>query len=121
MKHGFTVGVLISLLFAVGCSQKQQVKVTYRSDPPRGTLHKLSGELWGTCPKVLYYDIDKDDIERGYLDAKGLMVRWPSGPAKRSGEMIRVTVDGTDRQVTFVQPEDMSDSSAAQVGGNADK
>jgi len=118
MKHGVRVGVLLSILFAIGCSQQEQVRVTYRSDPPGGTLYKLDGELWGECPKVLYYDIGEDDIERGYLDAKGLMVRWPSGPGKRSGELIRITVDGTNRQVTFVQPGETSESSAARSGGN---
>ena len=115
MRHGAGVAVLLSLLFAVGCSQRQQVKVTYRSEPAGGTLYKLDGELWGECPKVLYYDIDKEAIEQGYLDVKGLMVEWPSGPAKRSGDLIRITVDGTNRQVTFFQPEETSGSSAASA------
>ncbi len=118
MKHGVRVGVLLLLLFAVGCSQQQQVRVTYRSDPPGGMLYKLDGEEWGQCPKALFYDVGQDDIERGYLDAKGLMVRWPSGPAKRSGDLIRVTVDGTNRQVTFVQPDEASEPSTARTGGN---
>lgn len=118
MKHGVRIGVLLSLLFAIGCSQQKQVKVTYRSEPLGGALYKLDGEPWGECPKVLYYDIDQDDIERGYIDAKGLMVRWPSGLGKRSGDLIRITVDGTDRQVTFVQPEETPGSSAARSGGN---
>lgn len=121
MKHGFIVGILISLLFAVGCSQNQQVKVTYRSDPPGGTLYKLDGELWGPCPKVLYYDVDKGDVEKGYLDVKGLMVKWPNGPDKKSGELIRITVDGTDRQVTFIQPEAASETSTPQTGDKADQ
>jgi hypothetical protein len=121
MRHGFRVGVLLSLLFAIGCSQQEQVRVTYRSDPPGGTLYRLDGELWGECPKVLFYDISQDDIERGYLDAKGLMVRWPSGPAKRSGELVRITVDGTNRQVTFVQPEEPSETSAARAAGTSDE
>lgn len=121
MKHGFKVLVFVSLMFAVGCSQQQQVRVTYRSEPPGGTLYKLNGELWGECPKVLYYDIDKEDIEKGYLDVKGLIVKWPSGPAKKSGELIRITVDGTNRQVTFIQPEDTSESSAAETGDNTDQ
>ena len=118
MKHIFAVAVLAPLLFAVGCGKQQQVKVTYRSDPPGGTLYKLDGELWGACPKVLYYDIDQEAIDNGYLDAKGLMVRWPTGPAKLSGELIRVTVDGTDRQVTFVQPK--SEPEAAAAGAETD-
>ena len=104
MKHGLAFGILLSLLFAMGCSQPQQVRVTYRSDPPGGALYKLDGELWGECPKVLYYDIGQDDIEKGYLDVKGLEVKWPTGPAKKCRELIRITVDGTNRQVTFVQP-----------------
>lgn len=121
MKHGFAVGVLLSLLFVIGCSQRQQVKVTYRSDPPGGTLHRLDGELWGPCPKVLFYDIGKEDIERGYLDVKGLVVKWPDGPAKKSGELIQITVDGTNRQVTFVQPDDASEPSAVRAGDNSDQ
>lgn len=121
MKHVVTIVVLVSLVFAVGCTQKQQVKVTYRSDPPGGTLYKLDGEPWGPCPKVLYYDYAEDDIDKGYLDVKGLMVKWPTGPAKKSGELIRITVDGTDRQVTFVQPEDTSGSSAAKTGDQTDR
>ncbi len=120
MKHGVRVGVLLSLLFAVGCSQ-QQVRVTYRSDPPGGMLYKLDGEQWGECPKVLFYDVGEDDLDRGYLDAKGLVVQWPTGPAKRSPDLIRITVDGTNRQVTFVQPEAASGASAARADDSSDK
>ncbi len=121
MKHGLVLGVLLSLVFAAGCSRQQQVRVTYRSEPPGGTLYKLDGEPWGECPKVLYYDIDREDVEKGYLDVKGLMVKWPSGPTKKSGELIRITVDGTNRQVTFVQPEDTSEKSTAETGGATDE
>jgi hypothetical protein len=121
MKHGLVLGVLFSLLFAIGCSRQQQVRVTYRSDPPGGTLYKLDGGLWGQCPKVLYYDIDQEDVEKGYLDVKGLMVKWPSGPAKKSGELIRITVDGTNRQVTFIQPEDTPASSTVETGDSTDQ
>jgi len=119
MKHGLAFGILLSLLFAMGCSQPQQIRVTYRSDPPGGTLHKLDGELWGECPKVLFYDIGKDDIEKGYLDVKGLEVKWPTGPAKKSRELIRITVDGTNRQVTFVQPA--NGNSAVTAGDKTDE
>ena len=104
MRRGITVAILTLLMFAAGCGQTGQVKVTYRSDPPGGTLHKQNGDLWGLCPKVLWYDLDDEAIENGYLDATGLVVRWPSGSAKESGDLIRIKVNGTDRQVTFVQP-----------------
>ena len=91
-------------MFVAGCGQTKQVKVTYRSDPPGGTLYKQTGEVWGPCPKVLWYDLDEEAVENGYIDAKGLMVRWPSGPEKRSGDLIRITVNGTDRRVAFTQP-----------------
>ena len=119
MKHGFAVAVLIPLLFAVGCAQNKQVKVTYRSDPPGGTLYKLSGEPWGPCPKVIWYKLDKEIFADGYVDARGLVVRWPSGPEKVSGKLIRITVDDTDRQVTFVQPGSRPDSAAARAEGDA--
>lgn len=93
--------------------------MTYRSEPPGGTLHRLDGELWGECPKVLYYDIDQEDVEKGYLDVKGLMVKWPNGPTKKSGELIRITVDGTNRQVTFVQPEASSGDTTSATGDSA--
>lgn len=118
MKHGVRVGILLSLLVATGCSQQEQVRVTYRSNPPGGMLYKLDGELWGECPKVLYYDIDKEHQENGYIEVKGLMVKWPTGPAKRSDDVIRITVDGTHRQVTFVQPEETPESSAVSSGDN---
>jgi hypothetical protein len=104
MRRGIAVTILILLMFAAGCGQTKQVKVTYRSDPPGGTLHKLNGELWGECPKVLWYDLDKEAVENGYLDAKGLIMRWPSGPEKKSGDLIRIKANGTDRRVTFTQP-----------------
>ncbi len=105
MKHGTVIAVFIPL-FAVSCAQQQRLKVTYMSDPPGAALYRQSGELWGPCPKVLWYDLDKDALAAGYLDAKGLTARWPSGAEKKSDELIRLVVDGTDQQYTFVQPED---------------
>ncbi len=119
MKHGFAVAILIPLLFAVGCAQNKRVKVTYISDPPGGTLYELNGELWGQCPKVLWYDLDEKTVANGYVDAMGLMVRWPSGPEKRSGNLIRITADGTDRRVTFIQPGSEPESAAPRAGGDA--
>lgn len=104
MRHRMLVINLALAMLAVGCGQRRQVKVTYSSDPPGGTLYKLNGELWGPCPKVLWYDLDKEAIEERFLNVKGLIVRWPSGPEKRSGDLIRITVNGTDRRVTFSQP-----------------
>ena len=104
MKHGMAVPVLLLLVFAAGCGQANRVKVTYRSNPPGGVLYKQNGEVWGSCPKVLWYDLDEETIKNGYLDAKGLIVRWPSGPERRSDDLIRVTVNGTDRRVIFTQP-----------------
>ena len=106
MKHVSVITVLIQLLFAVGCAEKQQVKVIFLSDPPGGTLYKQNGDRWGPCPKAIWYDLDEKAVGRGYLDAKGMVVRWPSGPEKRSGDLIRITVDGTDRMVTFFQPKE---------------
>jgi hypothetical protein len=121
MKHGFAVAVVVPLLFAGGCGQSKQVKVTYMSDPPGGTLYELNGELSGPCPQVIRYDTDEEAIENGYLDVAGLMVRWPSGPEKRSGKFIRITVDGTERRVTFVQPKGEPESAAPRAGANADR
>ena len=104
MRRGITEAILILLMFAAGCGQTKQVKVTYRSDPSGGTLYKQNGEVWGPCPRVLWYDLDEEAIENGYLDAKGLIVRWPSGSVKKSGDLIRIRVNGTDRRVTFIQP-----------------
>ena len=122
MKHRTVIAVFIPL-FVVSCAQQQRLKVTYISDPPGGTLYRQSGELWGPCPKVLWYDLDKDTLAAGYLDAKGLTARWPSGPEKRSDKLIRISVDGTDQQYTFVQPgqdpglrEEVDDGSA-QIAG----
>jgi len=108
MKHVTAVAVVVSLLLAVGCAERQQVKVTFLSDPPGGRLYKQNGQLWGPCPKVLWYDVDSDAMEKGHLDAKGLTVRWPTGPEKRSGDLIKITINGTDRQVIFVQPRQES-------------
>ncbi len=52
----------------------------------------------------MWYDLDEEAVENGYLDATGLIVRWPSGSEKRSGDLIRIKVNGTDRRVTFIQP-----------------
>ena len=105
MKHGIVIAVLMPL-FVVSCGQKQQIKVTYVSDPPGGTLYKQSGELWGPCPKILWYDPDEKTLAGGYVEAEGLMVRWPNGGEKKSDKLIKIPVDGTDQQYTFVQPED---------------
>lgn len=102
-------------MLAAGCGHANKVKVTYKSDPLGGTLHKQSGEVWGECPKVLFYDADEEAVQKGYLDAKGLTVRWPSGPEKRSGDLIRITVNGTDRRVTFTQPKTADKTVAASV------
>lgn len=104
MKHVAVVGVVVSLVLAVGCADKHQVKVTFLSDPPNGSLYKQDGTLWGPCPKTLWYDVDSETTKRGYLEAKGLTVRWPTGPDKKSEDPIKITVNGTDRQVIFVQP-----------------
>ena len=105
MKRGNGVAVVLLLIFAAGCGQSKQVRVTYKSDPPGGILHKLNGEVIGLCPKALWYDLDEEAIENGYIDVKGMIVRWPGGPPeRRSNDLIRIKVDGTDRQVTFRQP-----------------
>ncbi len=106
MKHVVAVPVLTLVMFAVGCAEKRQVKVTILSDPWGGTLYKQNGDLRGPCPKVLWFDSDEEAVERGYLDAKGMVVRWPNGPEKKSNELIRITVDGTDRHVVFLQPKE---------------
>ncbi len=114
MKYGIVIAVFIPL-FVVSCARKQQLKVTYISDPPGGTLYKQSGTPWGPCPKVLRYDLDEDALAKGYLDARGLTVRWPSGPEKESDKLIRIPVDGTDQQYVFVQPEDEPNAPRVQV------
>jgi len=86
MKRGITITILILTVLAAGCGGPKQLKVTYKSDPPGGTLYKQDGEVWGECPKVLWYALDEEAIENGYLDAKGLIVRWPSGPERKSDE-----------------------------------
>ncbi len=105
MKRGIAITIFIVVICAAGCGQTKKVKVTYRSEPPGGTLLKLNGEVWGQCPKVLYYDLDEEAVENECLDAKGMVVRWPNGTMKRSDDLIRIKVDGTDRQVTFTQPK----------------
>lgn len=104
MKRGIAVTILILMVLAAGCGGAKQVKVTYKSDPPGGTLYKQNGELWGQCPKVLWYDLDDQANENGYLDAKGLIVRWPTGPKKESSDLIRIRINSTERQVVFTQP-----------------
>ena len=106
MKHGVVVPVFVLMMFVAGCAEKQQVKVTFLSDPPGGTLYKQNGEPWGPCPKTLWFDLDEEAAEGGYLDAKGMVVRWPSGPEKESRDLIKITVNGTDRRVVFLQPKE---------------
>ena len=106
MKHVMAVPVLTLVMFVAGCAQKQQVKVTFLSDPPGGTLYTQDGDFQGPCPTVLWYDLDKEAIARGYLNAKGMAVRWPRGPQKMSSKLIKITVNGTDRNVVFLQPKD---------------
>jgi len=125
MKHGITVATFIQLMLVVGCAQKQQVKVTYLSDPPGGTLYKQSGELWGPCPRVLWYDLDAEAMETGYLSANGLTVRWPTGPEKKSEKLIKIIVNRTDRRVIFVQPKDepktLADAASSQESKTPDE
>jgi len=121
VKHSAASASILSLLLAVGCAPKQQVKVTFLSDPPGGTLYKHSGQAWGPCPKTLWYDLDSETMEKGHLDVKGLTVRWPTGPEKRSEDLIKVTVNGTDRQVIFLQPEDESQPPAGDLQADESK
>ena len=79
MKRVAVVPIVVSLLFAAGCAPKKQIKVTFLSDPPGGTLYKQDGTLWGPCPKMLWYDVDSQAADKGYLEAKGMTVRWPTG------------------------------------------
>ena len=104
MQRVITIAVLMLMVLVAGCGGPKQVKVIYKSNPLGGTLYKLNGEPWGPCPKALWYELDEEAIENGYLDAKGLIVRWPTGPEKSSGDLIRIRVDGTDRRVIFTQP-----------------
>lgn len=113
MKRGITITILASIVLAAGCGQEERVKVTYRSDPPGGTLYNHNGEVWGPCPKVLYYNYDEETAEKGYLEAKPLTVRWPRGPEKASNGLIRISINGTDRQVTFTQPKIAASATAA--------
>jgi len=103
MKRGKTVITLISLLVLSCGQQQQQLKVTFLSDPPGGMLYRQNGESWGPCPKVLWYDLSEEVLAAGKLQAKGLVVRWPSGPEKRSDDTITFQIDGSDKQFTFVQ------------------
>jgi len=103
MKQGIIIAVLVVLL-TIGCGQQKQLKVTYLSDPPGGTLYKQNNEAWGPCPKVLTYDLSEKALAQGQLEARGLIVRWPSGPEERSDDPIILPIDGTDQQFTFVQP-----------------
>jgi len=104
MKYGDAIRVLILLVFAAGCGQATQVKVTYESNPPGGILYKQNGEVWGPCPKVLWYDLNEEASRDGYLLAQGMIVRWPDGTERRSNDLIKITVNGTDRRVIFSQP-----------------
>lgn len=104
MRRGIAVTILVLMVLATGCGQEKQVKVTYKSVPAGGMLYKQNGELWGACPMVLWYDIDDEAREKGYIEAKGLTVRWPDRSEKSSGELIKITVNGTERQVIFTQP-----------------
>lgn len=125
MKHRITVAVFIQLVLVVGCGRKQQVEVTFVSDPPGGTLYKQSGELWGPCPKVLWYDLDAEALETGYLKARGLTVRWPTGPEEMSDELIRIPVNSIDRRVVFTQPKDepkaIADTASSQESKTPDE
>lgn len=120
MKKAAAVAVLVWLTSIVGCASKEQVKVTFLSDPPGGTLYRQNGEVWGQCPKTLWYDVDSEAAEKGYLEAKGLVVRWPAGPVKKSDDLIRITVNGTDRHVIFVQPRNGPTTSAAEESPQAE-
>lgn len=104
MKHGNAIRILVLLVLAAGCEQARQVKVTYQSDPPGGILYKQNGQVWGPCPKVLWYDLNEDAKKDGYLLANGLIVRWPDGTERRSDNLIKIAVNGTDRRVTFSKP-----------------
>jgi len=107
MKRGIIITILVSLV-VLGCGQQQQqLKITYLSDPPGGTLYRQNGELWGPCPKVLWYDLDEEALAARQLQVKGLIVRWPSGPEGRSDEIITFPIDGTDQQFTFIQSRDV--------------
>ena len=121
MKHARLFVVLVPLLLGPGCAPKQQVKVTFLSDPPGGTLYKQNGEVWGPCPKVLWYNIGSEAMKKGYLDAKGMVVRWPTGPAKVSSDRIKITVDGTERQVIFIQPREQPQTPASRLRADAGK
>ena len=37
-------------------------------------------------------------------------MRWVSGAEKSSGKTIKIIVDGTNRQVTFIRPKDAPDA-----------
>ena len=96
--------IILSSLLVLSCGQQQKrLKVTYLSDPPGGTLYKQNGESWGPCPKILWYDISGEAVDSGKLQAKGLIVRWPSGPEKRSDDTITFPIDGTNQEFTFIQ------------------
>ena len=49
---------------------------------------------------------DAEAKAKGYLHAKGMTMRWASGAEKSSRKTIKIAVDGTNRQVTFVRPDD---------------
>ncbi len=104
MKHGILIAVLIAL-FVAGCAETS-VKVTYRSDPPYASVYAKDGTFRGVCPLTLWYPVDAEARAKGYLHAKGMTMRWASGAEKSSRKTIKIAVDGTNRQVTFVRPDD---------------
>ena len=81
--------IAISFLTISGCASNQYA-VTYNSDPEGAQLY-CGGVAKGYTPVTLYYTLDEDTKQRGYLNTVPCSVKWVSGASAEAGRQFSLS------------------------------
>jgi len=98
------LGIVLSILFVTGCSTKNGIYVTYKSDPPGATIYS-GGTNNGYAPVRLYYSVNERNRRAGRVNFATIKALWASG-ASASAEGLHADYSnvGEELEYTLTRP-----------------